>query len=583
MSRLNSPTAQLLRSSRVFSLPPPLPRPIADDKRGAWIRSSDSATSPYPTHQVISTPESSRARGDWGLKRPLPLKKTAFTTEAAIRLNAIDTFEQITDFDSAQDHAKSFRKLQELHLALQRPDRSHRSWTERKNFQQPSAFEPLLDHTTHGTSETVQKSKGSARNFTIAPRWKHRGPSIQEMNDAEFELFVKKEVRKRAAEFNKFLELQFSRQFIESMGAKALNSQNDTERIFYDWLGGMSDMDLRKYILQAFPEGLDGVVKTHLSNPQASGLDITPGDNRSITEISSGFQALMDQFAEQESSEGPSQTILDSALQAEIAFAPQLASYWREHYLRFRVQAASKDNYRCLIEQFLDMPVSIRQSHSLTASYDVEEKPMTTHPSAGLSYHRTALVLENHPVFGPIHRPRPHKARTLPMASVGRKFRNAMSDNMQWAIGLAGVAADSNGSLSLAGSGNTAIQLTEEPVKGWVYPKEAHINPEGRIVLKVEKADQPAVNIIEEKLFKEHLEWEANKLPKAEPLVLPFDQSKQLQTPLDANDDALSFSSSGIVQEELEQSAYPPKAPVTSDVNDKIRRAMERLDLGTSR
>jgi hypothetical protein len=169
------------------------------------------------------------------------------------------------------------------------------------------------------------------------------------------------------------------------------------------------------------------------------------------------------------------------------------------------------------------------------------------------------------------------------MSSLGRKFRNAMSDNMQWAIGLAGVAADSNGSLSLASSGNTAIQLTEDPVKGWVYPKEAHIDPEGRIILKVEKADQPAVNIIEGKLFQEHLESEANKLPKVEPLILPFDQSKQLQTPLDEDDDTLSFSRSSNVQDGLEQSVYPVKAPANNDVNDKIRRAMERLDPGASR
>lgn len=64
-----APTAQLLRSSRLFSLPPPLPRPKQEDRRGTGVETSDTAITPYPTYQIITTPGSSRSRGDWGLKR----------------------------------------------------------------------------------------------------------------------------------------------------------------------------------------------------------------------------------------------------------------------------------------------------------------------------------------------------------------------------------------------------------------------------------------------------------------------------------------------------------------------------------
>ena len=70
-----SPTANLLRNSRLFSLPNPLPRPVVGETVGAGItKASDSATLPYPTHQAIVTTRSSLARGDWGLKRNLPAR-----------------------------------------------------------------------------------------------------------------------------------------------------------------------------------------------------------------------------------------------------------------------------------------------------------------------------------------------------------------------------------------------------------------------------------------------------------------------------------------------------------------------------
>src|ERR1700712_5156889 len=337
MSRLSSPTAQLLRSSRLFSLPPPLPRPAAEDYRNGVPRVSDTATTPYPTHQVITTPDSSRSRGDWGLKRPLPGKSAMRNSEAALRITAIDTIEGVTDFESGLDHVKTFRKLQELHLAIVRPDKTFRSWhDDRKNYQQPSAFEPALDQTTKNATKQASNTTGKARPYTIPPRWKHRGPAVQEMNGAEFEQFLESEVQGKAVEFNKLLEQSFSKQFIESMSSSSISSGNDSERLFYGWLGKMSDSELQAHVLQVVPTSFAETIKE--SSPQASiEAKLKEGGAEGVktsSELSPGYRAVIDDFIQQRSSDQAADEILQSASQVETAFATKLQRYWREQFFR---------------------------------------------------------------------------------------------------------------------------------------------------------------------------------------------------------------------------------------------------------
>src|SRR5690348_438613 len=105
-----SPTANLLRKSRLFSLPPSLspPAPTATSSR---VSESETATLPYPIRAAIETPSSSLANGDWGLKRPLPSKSTTGSSSTpVVRVNKLDTFEHITDFESAADHTVTLKK-----------------------------------------------------------------------------------------------------------------------------------------------------------------------------------------------------------------------------------------------------------------------------------------------------------------------------------------------------------------------------------------------------------------------------------------------------------------------------------------
>ena len=191
-----SPTANLLRNSRLFSLPPPLIKP-SDKTNNSQRYGSETATLPYPTQQAIETTPSSLARGDWGLKRSLPLKSTARTSTPTIRIGDIDSIDHITEFESAADHVLNLKKWEEIGLPVtihedkrhvynivdrDQPLRVHRS-----------VFESQYDNTEGRSDDPKYK------------RWKHRGPWLAGQTAGEFNEYTEKEIRARKTEFRDFL------------------------------------------------------------------------------------------------------------------------------------------------------------------------------------------------------------------------------------------------------------------------------------------------------------------------------------------------------------------------------------------
>ncbi|RFU28252.1 hypothetical protein B7463_g8097, partial [Scytalidium lignicola] len=196
-SRSVSPGGALLRASRVFSIPTPLPRPISDlSSAGAFV--SDTATLPHPIELSIETPQSSLAKGDWGFKRPLPLRSTTNTSTPLIRVKAIDTYEHITEFGSAADHTLSLRKWQEMGVPLSPPvksrglgDRFESTFGSGK-----SVFEDDIDSTVPSTEQNSRREDAG---------WKFKGPWLSGLSDGNFSEYIQKQVRRRKGEFHKFL------------------------------------------------------------------------------------------------------------------------------------------------------------------------------------------------------------------------------------------------------------------------------------------------------------------------------------------------------------------------------------------
>ncbi|RPA87577.1 hypothetical protein BJ508DRAFT_410337 [Ascobolus immersus RN42] len=88
-----------------------MPNPIPPPKSSIF---NQSATSPYPVVQAITTTDASKHRGDWGLKRNLPLK----TKVKHIGYTELDTMEHYTPFSTAENEVLLVKKWQEMDIPL---------------------------------------------------------------------------------------------------------------------------------------------------------------------------------------------------------------------------------------------------------------------------------------------------------------------------------------------------------------------------------------------------------------------------------------------------------------------------------
>ena len=405
-----SPTANLLRHSRLFSLPPPLPRPSSE-----YTFQSNSATLPYPTNAAIETTQSSLSRGDWGLKRPLPQKSTTNTTTPIIRVSAVDTIDHITDFDSAADYALTLRKWQEMNIPISMPYRNQKASAMNIPRPSPSVFEERFN----SSQPSPEGTKGEAS------RWKFRGPWLAGETEGNFQEYIKKQIKRRRPEFQRYLRA---------------------------WLIKRRAVFARRI---AMAEGRE------LGNE------------------------------EQEES----QKLTDEQFQEEV----------------IKLRQEPLDLW-AVIWEFLDLPghppVEVQLSEgyqSVDRNAEIDQGPPLTHPSAGLSYLRTASHVPNHPVLGPMRTEPPIHSRILQSASSRGNRDNRV------VLGVGGiVAADSSGSIFRADEGleDPGWSSFEPDVEGgaktWVHPNQASIDPTGKIRLSANRASPDTVAVWEAQVDKRY-------------------------------------------------------------------------------
>ncbi|KAI0387617.1 mitochondrial ribosomal protein MRP51 [Hypomontagnella monticulosa] len=205
-----SPGAALLRSSRMFSMPTPIPAPPGDYSSITKFH-SPTATIAYPTHLTVTTTPASRANGDWGFKRPLPLKSTTGTTHPLIRVRQVDSIEHITDFQSASDHTITLRKFQEMSLPISMPVASATDLYSSSTFP-TSVFEEEADVTALSDKKKVELAN---------KRWRFSGPWLAGMAPGDFNRFLEKEVRSKRSEFRAFLKKTLAAEMTENQARKA--------------------------------------------------------------------------------------------------------------------------------------------------------------------------------------------------------------------------------------------------------------------------------------------------------------------------------------------------------------------------
>ncbi|CAP67313.1 uncharacterized protein PODANS_1_23200 [Podospora anserina S mat+] len=225
VSRSVSPGGALLRASRMFSMPAPLPPPAAEAAQATFKSHSDTATSAYPTHQVITTLSHARKEGDWGLKRPLPLRSTTKSSTPMLRIKGIDTIEQITDYASGADHGLTLLKFQELGLPISTPS-SFSSSRHRTDAATRSVFEDDIDRTAIAAKDRAK---------LVDQRWRFSGPWLAGMSPGDFKKYLAERVRPRRAAFRMFLKAKIARDLNETARLKALdNAETEYDKVTVD-------------------------------------------------------------------------------------------------------------------------------------------------------------------------------------------------------------------------------------------------------------------------------------------------------------------------------------------------------------
>ena len=443
-----SPTARLLQQSRLFSLPRPLPQPSLETLTSTGtVRSSDTATRPYPTHQAIATPPSSHFRGDWGLKRQIPGKATR--SGQPIRIVGQDTIEHITDFQSASDHTRTLAKWQEMEVPL--VQRSSRNTISNPIRGAPvSVYEEWLDNTdpnpsAPSTTVTEEQQVSGSRRAREAQqsqkqrqRWKYSGPHLAGMGEGEFTNYLVKTIERRRGEWQTYLANHLSATRAEEARRKA---RDRGEELDASTFSTPSKQDLTDFEKKLRDDHADRGLGSDLTALLTSFLDL-PSSNRS----------------------------------AEPSFA-----------------GAATSALRGMVDR--------------TLSPEEDEAPPSTHPGAGLSHIRTNAFMSNHPLYGPQAYRNTVEARVLrPRNSSigGSEYYAKLGVGgvvANDAVGSNFNPANNRGANRGAGV-NPADQATAEmdPEKEggnkiWVHPETAFVNDAGRISLAVSRGDKEAIAV----------------------------------------------------------------------------------------
>ncbi|KAF2636868.1 hypothetical protein P280DRAFT_472749 [Massarina eburnea CBS 473.64] len=463
-----SPTATLLRNSRLFSLPNPLPPAISRTQRA-----SDTATQPYPTHQAIATTPKSLARGDWGLKRPIPSRsRIVQTSNPVLQIKQLDTIEHVTDYDTAAAHVRTRQKWEELGIpmtkglaalrerggAMGNPDGAFEYRSDVTAYDSDEGLDDAavmletiresvrLNAKEQAQARRARKENSNAPEASFVPyslplpdparhntrRWKYEGPWLPGMDADEFTDYVAKQLHSRRKEFNRVLV-----QYVKNEIYTTRQNESRTNQTL-----PLDTAEAEEVLLQE----------------EKKWSSISKAD----------IQAKI------------------KNLRQEVANDPLTSKLFQRLIVPFlRLPVPSFKNIKYNAESTRN---DVQQSR-----FDDEHTPLSTHPSSGLGYLRTGAYLSNHPILGPQAERDPVTARVLePTVTTGKT-------NMSAILGVAGFVADDpqiNSTVNnYALKRETQIfdNITPGGAKVPVLAQFGSVTPDGRIKMKVVRSSGAAV------------------------------------------------------------------------------------------
>ncbi|KAK5102460.1 hypothetical protein LTR70_000316 [Exophiala xenobiotica] len=455
MSARLSPAASLLRSSKLFALPPTIALPAAPPSSDQ-VSNSETATTVYPRYAAIQTTSTSGSQGDWGFKRPLPLKATRSTNNPVVRLvRGIDTPEHIADYESAADHVLTLRKFQELNLSLRHPEKAGdtSSSYSARDF---NVFRPTHDNTTNPSSS----SPASSGPLGIWPEVKSEDVYNQlpeQIKQQQRAIDEQKEAQDLAAGVD-----PANSGAAQLMSATSRRGVRERRRWRYAGpsLFQLSGMEFDEYLNKLGKKEQDM---------------LTDRIKREITQsklVRARDQGKMDQQPREE-----------DVTEREV-----------KHYLRYLRNEPRR--FGAIIADMLDLPENnlrpqggrakadeFEYGRDTLAAADWQERgPPRTHPSAGLSYVHTVAHAHNDPIYGPQKENSAVLARAVKTATrAGKTEAN---------FGVAGfiVPTPQNQSSTRA----TVDAFTPQPggQKRPVQLGAAYINEEGALILRTRTTNE---------------------------------------------------------------------------------------------
>ena len=489
----SSPTARLLQTSRLFSLPRPLPPPPLQDltSTGAY-RGSDTTTTPYPTHQAITTPRSSLSRGDFGLKRALPAKTTRNTSTPHVKVKAQDTYEHVTEFASAADHTQSREKWLEMGIPIVRR-KQRREQAAAEGPMAESVFDDHLDNTDPQalTRANINPHQGlrwnerASQGMKPKERWKFKSPWVAGMQEGEFRKWLMRKIFTQRHEWHDFLRQQ-------EMQAQLVKAQ-------------------RRAREEGSPLEAEQIaeLKTSLipSDEELGRIQKALRDEHIVNGLSSRLTQLLTEF-------------LDLPPTGAMSMNP-----------------AHSPSLRGLVDNFM-----------------ADTGPPTTHPSAGLSHLRTHAVMDNHPLYGPQKHRSPIEARVVRprFQSSGTNEHTARLGvgGFVAADPISSTFTQSNAH-TMPEPDRMAAQLDPDIEGGnkmWVHPETATIDEKGLVNMSVSRADPEALAVKEGKVDHIH---EAKRAGLSGPRVAPASPSMASRPNVQGFDDLVGRDAkSGSIGEE---------------------------------
>jgi Mitochondrial ribosomal protein subunit len=352
-----------------------------------------------------------------------------------IRVDAIDTYEQVTDFASAADHTQTLRKWEELGVRMTTPPRKSRSalgFTDVGARGQRSVFNDKIDSTAlRDTSDEA-----------LDARWRFDGPWIAGLTDGEFATYVTKQVRKQKPEFIKILRRACADAITKDNQRKATEEGKEAAQPVQ--ASDISEEQFSRYMKTLRHD------RVELYRHIRKFLDLPPAPN-SLLPAGNDWLSVLDGTRES--------------------------------------------------------PTDIKDVQPMSDSPYADLGPPKTHPSAGLSYGRSSAYTFNHPQYGPQAKPPPVQARVV-------MPKGAATGNFAPVLGVGGFVVDvpsGENSFNLRSSGSRQagnaipglVNIEPDKVggsKGYVRPRSASVDAKGRVVLKVDQADNEAIAVLEGKM-----------------------------------------------------------------------------------